>query len=372
MKVLLVVSSYAPNAGGLQTVTRHLAKDLSGRGHEVTVITNRYPRTLLSRESIDGIEVNRWHFLAPQLRYLLNLRIDLFLAGLLYLPLTLLKLGLRIRKSRPDVVNLQFIGAPALFVLLARWLVAFRLVVSLHGDDVEGLTSRYVFDRWLFRRLAISASSVTACSRYLLGEAIKFEPIVATKGYAVYNGMEAPVQSSERSESNGVVAAGRMIPKKGFDVLLEAHALSDKDKQLTLIGDGPDREELERLARRVGLNGEVQFKGGQQREQVLAEMAGADLVVVPSRQEPFGMVALEAMALGKPIVASRVGGLPEVLEATDSVLVDPGEPAQLAAAIASVRATLQSEPSFGQRNRELAARFSIQRMTDGYLEAYGA
>lgn len=372
MKILLVVSSYAPNVGGLQSVTRQLAKELRSRGHEVLVITNRYPRTLTAREMLDGVQVIRWHFLAPQLRFLLNLRFDLFVAGFLYLPLTLARLVLRLRAERPDVVNLHFVGAPALFVVLARWLTSFRLVVSLHGDDVEGLPGRGRFDRRVFRSLMRRADAVTACSRYLLAKASDFESSIAKKGRVVYNGMEPLAELSRREEPGGMVAVGRMFPKKGFDVLLQAQAQSKSKPRLSLIGDGPEREALERLARSLGLNGEVRFSGQQDRARVLEEMAAADLVVIPSRQEPFGMVALEAMALGKPVVASRVGGLPEVLDGADALLVEPDAPAELAAAIETARERLRNTPEFGARNRELAARFSTQRMTDGYLEAYGA
>src|SRR5215510_10728906 len=135
MKILLIVSSYAPNTGGLQTVTRQLARELDARGHDIKVITNRYPRTLAASELIDGVQVIRWHFLAPQLRFLRSGRVDLFLAGCFYFPVTLMRLVLLLHRERPDVVNFHFIGAPALFVLLARWFRRLRLVVSLHGDD---------------------------------------------------------------------------------------------------------------------------------------------------------------------------------------------------------------------------------------------
>jgi glycosyltransferase involved in cell wall biosynthesis len=372
MKVLLVVSSYAPNVGGLQSVTRQLAKELVARGHEVAVITNRYPRTLAAREVLDGVQVIRWHFLAPQLRFLLSLRFDLWLAGFLHFPLTLGRLVSHLRRERPDVVNLHFVGAPALFLLLAHWLTRFRLVVSMHGDDVEGLSRRGWFDRWVFRSLMRRADTITACSRYLLAEAIEFESSIGPKGRVVHNGMEALSEMGKCTSIGGVVAAGRMFPKKGFDVLLQAQAQGESKGQLSLIGDGPEREGLGRLARSLGLNGEVRFRGQQDRARVLEEMAAADLVVIPSRQEPFGMVALEAMALGKPVVASRVGGLPEVLQGADALLVEPGDPTALAAAIETVHQRLLSDPEFGARNRELAARFSTKRMTDGYLEAYRA
>jgi len=370
MKILLIVSSYAPNTGGLQTVTRQLAGELSARGHLVGVITNRYPRTLPANEVLDGIEVTRWHFLAPRLQQLLNLRFDLLLAGLVYFPLTLARLVLRLRREQPDVVNLHFVGAPSIFVLLARWFTRFRLVVSTHGDDVEGWSSRPRLDRWVFRALLSRAEVVTACSRYLLKKAITLVPASETKGRAIHNSIELQPKSCGQTTTHRIVAAGRLYPAKGFDVLLKAIARSDNKPELTLIGDGPERENLEKLARSLGLNGEIRFKGNQDHDSVLREMASAGLIAIPSRSESFGIVALEGMALGKPIVATRVGGLSEVLEGADALLVQPDNAAELSTALETVIARLQTEPEFGSRNRKCAARYSVEQMANGYLEAF--
>jgi glycogen synthase len=369
MKVLLIVSSYAPNTGGLQTVTRQLADELSERGHDVKVVTNRYPRTLAANEVLDGIHVTRWHFLTPRLQQLLNLRLDLFLAGLLYFPLTLARLVLMVRRERFDVVNLHFVGAPALFVLLGLWFTRFRLVVSTHGDDVEGLAARGWLDRWVFRSLLRRADSVTACSDFLMDQVLRIQPSTKQKGQVIHNGIQ-PSPAIAAENNGGIFAAGRLVPKKGFDVLLRAHATDPTKSRLTLIGDGPERERLEQLASALGLNGEVRFAGGQDHARVLEEMAAADVVAIPSLQEPFGLVALEAMYLGKPIVASRVGGLPEVLAGADALLVEPGDADELSLAIETIRERLLSDPEFGTRNRELARRFSAQRMVDDYLQAY--
>jgi glycosyltransferase involved in cell wall biosynthesis len=370
MKILLIVSSYAPNTGGLQTVTQQLASALRERGHSLTVVANRYPRTLAASEVLDGGQVIRWHFLTPRLQQLLSLRFDLFLAGLLYLPLTLARLIFLLRQERPDVVNLHFVGAPALFVLIARSLMAFRLVVSLHGDDVEGLAQRARFDRWVFSSVLRRAETVTACSRYLLDTALGIEPSVKQNALVIHNGIDQPANASAVDITGGVFAAGRMVPKKGFDVLLRAHATDPTRSQLTLIGEGPERERLEQLARALGMNGEVRFRGNQDHAQVMEEMAVADVVAIPSLKEPFGLIALEAMSLGKPIVASRVGGLPEVLEGADALLVEPGNADELSVAIDGVRKRLRDDPKFGVRNRELARRFSTERMVDSYLQAY--
>lgn len=372
MRVLLIPASYAPVCGGLQTVVRTLARSLKARGHQVRVITNRYPRKLAAHEVLDDIPVSRWHFLIPRSSQLLRGRFDLFLGGLFYLPFTLVRIVLLLRRERPDVVNLHFVGAPALFALLARRFVTFRLVVSLHGDDVEGLTRHGRFDLWLFGALLRRAELVTACSQYLLDRAQQIEPAVGQKGRVIYNGMDQPGEAPAPAHRESIVAAGRMVPKKGFDVLLRAFAGGEQRSTLTLIGDGPEREKLERLAQELGLNGEIRFSGGKDHSQTLEEMKLASLVVIPSLQEPFGLVALEAMALGKPIVASRVGGLPEVLEGADALLVQAGDPVELAAAIKDTGKRLRDQPDLGIRNRELSKRFSIGRMIDGYLKTYEA
>ncbi len=157
--------------------SRHsLAQSLKARGHDVSVVTNRYPRELAPLDIVERVSITRWNFLLPRFEQLAGLRLDLFLAGLIYFPLTLTKLILRLKRDRPDVVNLHFAGAAGFFVLLARKFVPFRLVVSLHGDDVEGWSRRSKFDRWLFRALLRRADKVTACSRYLLKLATQIEP----------------------------------------------------------------------------------------------------------------------------------------------------------------------------------------------------
>ena len=371
MRVILLPASYPPVPGGLQTVVHTLARLLKERGNDVLVITSKYPRTLAPHEVLDEIAVVRWLFLIPRLQQLVDLRFDLFFAGLFYFPLTLLRLILALRTERPDAVNLHFVGGQAFFVLLARRLTSFRLIVSVHGDDVEGLSQRRAFDRWVFRALLRRADIVTACSRYLLEKAKEIEPTIHEKSRVAYNGVDLPSALPATVHSTTLFASGRMIPNKGFDVLLRAKAENKSQWQLVLMGDGPERNALESLAHAIGLNGDVVFYGNRPRSQVLSAMAKADLVVVPSRKDSFGMAALEAMAYGKPVVATRVGGLPEVLENADALLVEPDDPAELARAIKEAFDRIRHDGRFGLQNRERAASFSTERMVDNYLEAYG-
>jgi glycosyltransferase involved in cell wall biosynthesis len=268
---------------------------------------------------------------------------------------------------------LHFLGAPAFFLLLARTLMRFRFVVSLHGDDVEGLPRGKWFDRWVFRATLRRADAVTACSRYLLNQAQALEPSIARKARVIYNGADLPSDAPAASVCDSILGVGRMVPKKGFDVLLRAMAQCQnvgRSVRLTLIGEGPERRTLESLAHDLGLDGRVDFRGDQKHSEVVRAMAASRIVVIPSRQEPFGLVALEAMTAGKPVVATCVGGLPEVLEGADALMVEPENPVALANALASALARIESEPNFGARNREIAARFSAARMVDQYTAIY--
>jgi len=248
MRVLLIPASYEPVRGGLQTVARTLARSLTARGHEVRVITNRYPRKLAAHEVLDDVPVSRWQFLIPRWSQLLNFRFDLFLGGLFYLPWTLVRIIFLLRSDRPDVVNLHFVEAAAPFILLARRLVRFRLVVSLHGDDVEGLAQRGRFDLWVFGTLLRRADVVTACSQYLLDRTMQIEPEARQKGRVIHNGMDQPAEVPVTTFRQSLVAAGRMVPKKGFDVLLRAFARGKQRSTLTPGGRWPRA----RKARKVG------------------------------------------------------------------------------------------------------------------------
>jgi glycosyltransferase involved in cell wall biosynthesis len=234
-----------------------------------------------------------------------------------------------VRSFRPDVVNVHFPDAQIPFVLWLRRRWDFRLVVSLHGNDVEQAvpgTLRPSSGPRKGRSLPVGAilreaDAVTACSRYLLDRAVQLEPAVAGKGHAIPNGISPErFQAATRTLHSRpyLLAYGRLTPVKGFDLLLDAFArLAPRFPavDLLLAGEGPERAALEVQAERMGVARQVRFYGRAQPDEVVALLNGALFVAVPSRSEAFGITALEALAAGKPVLATRVGGLPELLPA---------------------------------------------------------
>jgi glycogen synthase len=341
--ILLIPNSYPPILGGLQTVTHTLAQHLVRRGHEVQVVTNRYPRSLPAREVLDGVPVQRWMLLNPAFASLRRKRPDLFLASLYFGPTARLRLLRLIRTFRPEVINVHFPDAQIPAVLWLRRRCRFRLVVSLHGDEIERWFSRYLLPcpdplrspsgrpharhgtadrRTLPVRLQTilrEADAVTACSQYLLERAIRLEPTVAAKGRAILNGID-PTRFRSKTRyphpRSYIFSYGRLTYKKGFDLLLQAFAritAHHPDLDLIIAGEGEEQSHLELLSEQLGLCGRAIFYGRATPQEVVALLNGCELAAIPSRQEPFGIVALEALAAGKQLIATRVGGLAELL-----------------------------------------------------------
>ena len=357
MRILLLPSSYPPILGGLQTVVHRLAQGLIQRGHNVQVVTQRYPRSLPAWEVLDGVPVRRWLFLTPDIGHLRQGRPDLFLASFYFFPITLLHLTWLMHTFRPDVINVHFPDSQIPFVLWLLRRFPCRLVVSLHGDEIEryfaqglkpevpgsesedgalmrnGKRGRSVGHRqWAVNRLRSLlqvADAVTACSGYLLGRAIQLQPSVAEKGYVIHNGID-PQRFQDKTPYPRprpyILAYGRLTYKKGFDVLLSALAQvapEHPEVDLILAGDGEECDALVMQAQQLGLGDRVHFFGRATPEQVVQLLNGCLFVIVPSRLESFGIVALEAMAAGKPVLATRVGGLVEFVDGPVNRLVEP-------------------------------------------------
>ena len=333
MRVLLIASSYAPLAGGVQTVTHDLARHLIRKGHKVQVVTNHYPRSLPVKETIDGVAVERLLFLTPDLDSLLQKRPDLFLASLFVYPYNLRRLRAIMHRFRPHIVNVHFPDHQIPFVLALRDEFDGRLIVSLHGHDIERVVMDHAVQngsrlsrsgRWCYRRsltklrsILIEADAVTACSQYLLDKAIKVEPSIAGKGRAIHNGIDLTRFRNKTTHVLGrpyILALGRLVRVKGFDMLLDAFARTESEEtDLIIAGDGEERRALENQTRQLKLEKRVHFFGSATPEEAVCLLNGCRFVVIPSRLESFGIVALEAMAAGKPVLATRVGGLPELL-----------------------------------------------------------
>ena len=163
--------------------------------------------------------------------------------------------------------------------------------------------------------------------------------------------------------------------KKALDVLLEAFAKTRRTHpgvSLVLVGDGPLRRQLESHATSLGLGADVEFMGEKSRQEVVRLLRDCTFLVLPSRAEPFGMVVTEAMASRKAVIATRVGGIPEIIEhGRSGILVEPDDPAALADTMATLLRDAGLRDTLAQAGfRRALEHFAFTRMGERYVELF--
>jgi glycosyltransferase involved in cell wall biosynthesis len=172
-------------------------------------------------------------------------------------------------------------------------------------------------------------------------------------------------------EASDIVFIGELRPVKGIDTLLDAIGrLHRAGQKLTavIVGGGPSGAQLEAQARRLGLGDSVRFTGPMPARDAFAL---GRLMVVPSRAESLPYIVLEALAAGVPIIATRVGGIPEIFGPYSEVLVPPDDSAALARAIEAARAAPQEQRALTAKLRErVRGEFSVETMVDDVIAAY--
>jgi len=278
------------------------------------------------------------------------------------------------RLSSYDVLHLNFVAVREPLALLAYLAYPARVVLVDHvSDQVDPRPVRLRWlRRWLDRASVLRLSGIGGVSDYLTARnRRRFRD--GTPIRRIYNGVDtARFRPRPRATSDTLrlITVAHLIPAKGVDVLLRALALLEsRHWHLTIVGAGPELERLRELALELGLGGRVELLG--LRNDLEQLLAAADLFVHPARwQEAFGLAVAEAMACGLPIVASRVGALPELVEdQVNGILVEPGQPAALAEAIARLAADPALRMTMGQASRVRAVeRFSIAECVACHLQ----
>jgi len=168
-----------------------------------------------------------------------------------------------------------------------------------------------------------------------------------------------------------VVFAGRVAPPKGVNILIRA--ARNVDAEFAICGDGWQLEAMRRLARRIGVEQRIHFRGWLNANQLAEELAGASVVVVPSLwPEPFGLVGIEALATGRPVVASSTGGIVDWLEdGVTGLCVRPGDVRGLAQALNELLEDPERQHAMGMAGRKMvAARFSPEHHMTALMDAY--
>lgn len=302
-----------------------------------------------------------------------------------YDPRAARKLARLIQENRSDVVHTHLWNADALGALASAQVRGAAFVSTVYGayylpSGARGLVAlRRRAQSRSFRTVYRAFDRVIAVSDYVAQDLRTRAGVrVSERSLAVVRpgvDLEAAPPRPRGTRPPRVVCVANFHVGKGHEFLLRALPLvlaRFPAARCVLVGDGPERRAMERLALTLEVSEAVEFTGTVADPSPL--VADSDLFVLPSLSEGLPLSVLEAWALGVPVVASRVGGLSELVEdGKDGLLVPVGEPEPLAQAIGAVLSDpgLASRLSAGGRNA-LAGRFSASRMTDEVLGVYRA
>jgi N-acetyl-alpha-D-glucosaminyl L-malate synthase BshA len=361
------------SVGGSGIIATELGKVLASRGHHVHVISSETPVRLGDYQpglSFHRVETPSYPlFREPQ--YVLSLANKVVQVS---------------REERLDVVHAHYAIPHATAAYLARQILAStspigvpRVITTLHGTDITLLGS----DRSYSETVAFciqQSDGVTAVSESLKNDTIR-ELGVAREIRMIPNFLDCAV-----NRRRDVGPLRLQLAPAGYKVLIHvsnfrpvkrvkevveifSRVREQMPARLLMVGDGPDLADASRLARSLGVAEDVQFLGEQ--DQVVPLLSAADVFLLPSAQESFGLAALEAMACEVPVVASRIGGLPELVE--DGVSGFLHHPDDLAGMARSVIKLLTDE-ALHRRAAEAARRAARERYCDSKIvpmyEAY--
>jgi glycosyltransferase involved in cell wall biosynthesis len=276
--------------------------------------------------------------------------VDGFFKALATTPRELHRLAGILTRHRVAVVNLHYATPAVWSFILVRSLLRrrFRLLLSFHGLDVDEIRNASRRERWLWARALAASDAVACCSEALARDLAELEPGARGRIAVVHNGIDprttfedvAPAALPEALAGRDYVACVATYErKKGLDVLLRAFArLAGELPGVDLVLVGREESEhaaVEGLVDALGLRERVHLLTDVPHPVTLRILRAARALALPSRREPFGLVLLEAGVFGVPIVATRVGGIPEVVaDGETGRLVPPDDDRALAEALA--------------------------------------
>ena len=358
---VLMINHFPLEGSGSGTYTKNLATQLVKLGHEVCVIL---PENTVEIPQYEGVRLHPVFFTNPDdplatdagslpfnfpcftthpvsVMAFADLAKEQMSA---YLAKFKQAIDEEVRDFAPDIIHGQHVWA--LSALAAD--CGVPLVLTAHGTDLMG------FDKWPEMR-HFAETAMEACAKVICISAdnekllLEVFPQYADKVVRMRNGYNPDIcfpQALDRAEvlapygieyagEDIILFAGKMTRFKGIDILLDAAAVyeSELPNAITLlVGDGEERANLEAQAAELGLK-RAYFTGNVAQDELARLYNIADIDLVPSRREPFGLVAVEAMACGTPVVATNQGGLPDFVNDSVGALVNPEDAADLARGI---------------------------------------
>lgn len=357
MRVMFWSAVHWPHIGGVQELANNLLPALQERGHRFVVVCEQDPPDLPAHEEHHGVRIVRF----PLSRGLQD--ID------------------QLAWIRSQIQKLKREFSPELHHTVALGATDFYYRITAHIQPAPRLVS--VFGRWppmydpLLRSILSTADWVVCDSDHSRKYANRLLPDTASRSSVLRNAIRIPPEEPAPLpwQPPTLLFLGRLSREKGVDLVLTALSLLKEDHpdaQLIVAGDGSERERLAQQTHDLALSGSVRFKGWVPQEEIPALLNEATLLVLPSRSDSFPLAGLQAALMQRPVVATHVGGIPElILNRQTGLLVERENPSALAGAISSLLNDPAGAASLGEAARKRAlTEFRFDRLVDSYEKLY--
>ena len=361
-----------PTYGGSGVVATELGKALAEKGHQVHFISYAFPHRLshfVENIFFHEVEISNYPLFDHQL-YGLSLTSKMLEV---------------IEFEKLDLLHVHYAIPHATSAYLAKQMIKknnsnIKVITTLHGTDITlvGLEPSFLP---LVKFSIEESDGVTAVSRFLKEKTItNYE--IDTDIEVIYNFIDTKIFNTEKNQHfrdkfapNGekvlIHTSNFRVVKRVTDTIRILEIVKKEiPAKLILVGDGPDRSECERLARELNLSDDILFLGKQ--DGIEEILSGADIFLMPSQSESFGLSALEAMACGLPVVSSSVGGLPELIRHNETgFIAEIGDVERMARYTIDLLKNKKKYSLFSKNSRNRAVdKFDILKIVPQYEKYY--
>jgi L-malate glycosyltransferase len=375
MKLLLLNYEYPPLGGGAGRAMQSIAKQLVEMGHDVDIITSH---TKFSYSYIldDGVKVYK----VPSLRKGIH---DCGLRGAItYLFFAYFKLLKLFRYNNYDFVHYFFSLPTAFLSILPGKHKKLPYLVSLRGSDVPNYDN-YNKKLQLLHKLCLpitrfiwkKAKAVVAVTQSLKQTALctNSNQIIDVIPNGIDTNIFSPATENNRNDNKfNLITVSRLIKRKGIQYVLKTLSeINDDSINLTIIGEGNYESELRRVTENLRLNSSINFIGFRKRDMIPSYLRQSDAFILLSLAEAFGNVIAEAMACGLPIIGANEGGIPDLVDKENGILVHPEDISQIKGAILSMKDNREMRIEMGKSNAaKILQNYSWEKIALAYKNIY--
>lgn len=397
MKILMVATSYPRFRGDASAIfLRYLARAIGDSGHDIHVLA---PNDPLADNSVvdERVSIHRFEY-SPAKRHRLtygsgilpNLHASrwVYLQIPFFLVTLFASLFVLARRVKPDVIHAHWVVPTGFIAVIVGKLLGIPVITTVHGGDAFSLQSCVL--RWVKKFTLTNSAMWTSNTCSTATAAVSGSDITAPKiipmGVDVSlfaSGSRDRQRSGLKEQEHVILFVGRLVEKKGCDILIKAfsHVAGHYPDRVLLwvVGDGAEKQVLEDLVEELGLSSVVRFLGMQSNEHLPDIYAAADLFVLPSIEdgkgdtEGQGVVLLEAMAGGAPIIASQVGGVEEVVEhGVTGWLVKSSDPVLLGDKISECLSSPCSRAAVAKKAKSNVMSYDWPVIAQRFIDLYAA